>query len=173
MTGRRFGDVAPGSGPPLSAGLLLWRRTRDDSIEVLLGHMGGPYWSRRDDGAWSIPKGLLDDGEAPLDAARREFVEELGLPVPDGEPIELGEIRQSSKKRVVAWALELSDQQELDLEAVRSNTFEIEWPPRSGRMASFPEIDRAAWFGLDTARAKLVAGQAQLLDLLGDLGNAR
>ncbi len=154
----------------LSAGIVVWRRADslpgDHAIEVLLGHMGGPFWSRKDDGAWSIPKGLPDAGEDPLDAARREFTEELGLALPPGDLVDLGEFRQSSRKIVTAWALELGPGEALDLDAAVSNTFEMEWPPRSGRMQSFPEIDRAAWFDLDTARRKAVGGQAAVFDLL-------
>jgi predicted NUDIX family NTP pyrophosphohydrolase len=137
-------------------------------VEVLLGHMGGPFWSRKDDGAWSIPKGLPDPGEAPIDAARREFSEEFGSPVPPGDLVDLGEFRQSSKKTVTAWALELPDGHVIDVDALVSSTFEMEWPPRSGRMRSFPEIDRAAWFDLDTPRRKVVGGQAAVFDLLLD-----
>lgn len=151
----------------LSAGIVLWRRsTVDAGIEVLLGHMGGPFWARKDDGAWSIPKGLPDDGEAAIDAARREFVEELGIPVPSGDLVALGEFRQSSKKTVAAWALELTEDLPIDLDSIRSNTFEMEWPPRSGRTQEFPEIDRAAWFDLRTAGRKVVGGQAAVFDLL-------
>ena len=172
----------PRSHGPISYGIVVWRRTgeasadvtsHDVAIEVLLGHMGGPYWARKDEGAWSIPKGLADDGEAPLDAARREFGEELGLPLPFGELVLLGEVRQSSKKRVRAWALELSAGDDLDLEAIVSNTFEAEWPPRSGRVEAFPEIDRAGWFTLDEARVKMVRGQTQLLDLLDAFARPR
>ncbi len=151
--------------PELSAGIVVWRRV-DSGIEVLLGHMGGPFWSRKDDGAWSIPKGLPDEDEDPVDAARREFIEELGLPLPPGDLVDLGEFRQSSRKTVTAWAIELDSSATLDLDTVVSNTFEMEWPPRSGRMQSFPEIDRAAWFDLDTARRKVVGGQAAVFDLL-------
>ena len=150
----------------LSAGIVVWRRAAEVDVEVLLGHMGGPFWSRKDDGAWSIPKGLPEAGEAPVDAARREFAEELGLALPRGELIALGEFRQSSKKTVVAWAVELAPGDVIDLDAVVSNTFEMEWPPRSGRQREFPEIDRAAWFDLDTARKKVVTGQAVVFDLL-------
>jgi predicted NUDIX family NTP pyrophosphohydrolase len=145
----------------LSAGLLLYR-TRDGIREVLLAHPGGPFWARRDDGAWSIPKGEVDEGEDPYAAARREFAEELGAVPPDGDPLPLGEVRLKSRKRVVAWALEG------DFEPGRlvSTTFETEWPPRSGRTATFPEVDRAAWFDLETARVKLNAGQVPLLDAL-------
>lgn len=153
----------------LSAGIVLWRSIdhgSGPSVEVLLGHMGGPFWAKKDDGAWSIPKGLPDDGEQPIDAARREFTEELGLPVPQGELVDLGEFRQSSKKTVTAWALELPAGTDLDLDQVTSNTFEMEWPPRSGRMQSFPEIDRAVWFDLESARRKVVSGQSAVFDLL-------
>lgn len=121
--------------------------------------MGGPYFGRRDDGAWSIPKGEYDADELPLAAARREFEEELGAPPPAGEVIELGSVRQTNGKVVTAWALEA----DFDVSTVQSNTFEIEWPPRSGRRQSFPEIDRAEWFDLDTARTKMIRGQDALL----------
>jgi predicted NUDIX family NTP pyrophosphohydrolase len=147
-----------------SAGLLLYR-VRDGAPEVLLGHMGGPFWARKDERAWSIPKGEYGDDEDPLAAARREFVEETGSPPPDGEAVPLGEVRQSGGKRVVAWALE----GDLDPATVRSNTFVMEWPPRSGRQQEFPEIDRAAWFDLDAARRKVVKGQVALLDALEQL----
>jgi predicted NUDIX family NTP pyrophosphohydrolase len=150
--------------PKQSAGLLLYRR-RDGRLEVLLGHLGGPYVTRRDAGAWSIPKGEYEADEAPFDAARREFAEELGVPAPvDGAPAHLGTIRQQNGKLVTAWAIE----GDLDVSAVVSNTFEIEWPPRSGRRQSFPEIDRAEWFGLDAARTKMIRGQDALLDRLAE-----
>jgi predicted NUDIX family NTP pyrophosphohydrolase len=144
-----------------SAGLLLYRRGTA-GVEVLIGHMGGPFWAKRDDGGWSIFKGEYGDGEDPLAAARREFQEETGSPAPAGETLELGEVRQSGGKRVVAWAIEA----QFDPATVRSNTFSIEWPPRSGRSQEFPEIDRAEWFDLATARRKLVKGQVPLLDVL-------
>ena len=147
--------------PKTSAGLLLYRR-RDSGIEVLLGHMGGPFWARKDDAAWSVPKGEHDPGEEPFAVALREFEEELGSPVPAGEFVPLGEVRQSGGKVLTVWAAE----GELDAGATRSNTFTLEWPPRSGRMAEFPEIDRAAWVPVDEARAKLVRGQVPLLDRL-------
>jgi predicted NUDIX family NTP pyrophosphohydrolase len=143
-----------------SAGLVLYRRT--PVLQILLGHMGGPYWARKDDGAWSIPKGEYGDSEDAFTAARREFQEELGSPPPDGEYHELGEVRQTNGKVVVAWAVE----GDLDADAIVSNTFELQWPPRSGRTQQFPEVDRAAWFELEAARPKLVKGQAQLLDRL-------
>jgi predicted NUDIX family NTP pyrophosphohydrolase len=147
--------------PSRSAGLLLYRRG-EDGVEVLLGHMGGPYFSKRDDGAWSIPKGEYGDDEAPLVAARREFAEELGQPAPAGIERELGTVRQRNGKLVTAWAIEF----DLDVTAISSNTFEIEWPPRSGRRQSFPEVDRADWFDLATARRKMIVGQDALLDRL-------
>jgi predicted NUDIX family NTP pyrophosphohydrolase len=137
-------------------------RTRDGIREVLLAHPGGPFWARRDDGAWSIPKGEVDEGEDPYAAARREFAEELGAMPPDGEALPLGEVRLKSRKRVVAWALE----GDFEPEQLVSMTFETEWPPRSGKIATYPEVDRAAWFDLETARVKLNAGQVPLLDAL-------
>ena len=145
-----------------SAGLLLYRRAAGP--EVLLVHRGGPFWARRDEGAWTIPKGEYGAEEQPLAAARREFGEETGWPVPDGPARELGEIRQKGGKLVLAWAVE----GDADVATLRSNTFELEWPPRSGRLTSFPEVDRAAWFDLDTARRKIVAAQAAFLDRLAD-----
>jgi predicted NUDIX family NTP pyrophosphohydrolase len=144
-----------------SAGILLYRRG-ERGTEVLLVHPGGPFWVKKDEGAWSIPKGLCEPGEDAFAAARREFAEEMGTPPPDGPALELGEVRQRSGKRVVAWAVE----GDLDPATVVSNTFELEWPPRSGRMQAFPEIDRAEWFDLDTARRKLVRAQAALIDAL-------
>jgi predicted NUDIX family NTP pyrophosphohydrolase len=141
-----------------SAGLLLHR----GGTEVLLGHMGGPFWARRDDGGWSIPKGECEPDEPPLQAAYREFVEELGLPVPVGELVDLGELRQSSGKIVAVWALAA----DLDLAGFEPGTFELEWPRGSGRLQAFPEIDRAAWLDVATARRKLVAGQVAFLDRL-------
>ena len=129
---------------------------------MLLVHPGGPLWARRDVGVWSIPKGEYADGEEPLAAARREFAEELGTPAPEGEALELGEIRQRSGKRVVAWALA----GDLDATQARSNTFLMQWPPRSGRMQEFPEVDRAEWFGVTEAREKLNPAQVELLDRL-------
>jgi predicted NUDIX family NTP pyrophosphohydrolase len=145
-----------------SAGLLLYRRTAA-GIEVLLGHMGGPYFARRDAGAWSIPKGEYDADEEPLAAARREFEEEFGAPPPSGAALlELGSIRQRNGKQVTAWAIE----GDFDVTKLVSNTFEMEWPPRSGRRQSFPEVDRAEWFDASTARTKMVPGQELLLDRL-------
>ena len=146
--------------PVQSAGILLFRRT-PAGPEVLLVHPGGPFWARRDEGAWSIPKGEHAEGEAPVDAARREFEEETGS-LPPEPLVELGEVRQKSGKRVRAWAVE----GDLDAGEVRSSTFELEWPPRSGRMQTFPEIDRAAWFDLDEARRRLLPAQVPFLDRL-------
>lgn len=143
-----------------SAGILLFREA--DGTRVLLGHMGGPFWANRDGGAWSIPKGEPDAGETSEAAARREFAEELGVPVPGGEPFELGDARQSGGKVVTVFAL----RGELDPHDVVPGTFSMEWPRGSGRMAEFPELDRVAWFDLDTAREKLVSGQRVFLDRL-------
>jgi predicted NUDIX family NTP pyrophosphohydrolase len=146
-----------------SAGIVLHRRV-NDRTEVLLVHPGGPFWARRDLGVWSIPKGEYEPGEDPLAAALREFEEELGSPAPDGDRADLGEIRQRAGKLVRAWAVA----GDLDVSRVHSNTFELEWPPRSGRRASFPEVDRAEWFELDLARQKIVGAQAALLDRLSE-----
>jgi predicted NUDIX family NTP pyrophosphohydrolase len=143
-----------------SAGLLLFRRRIAD-LEVLLAHPGGPFWQNKDDGAWSIPKGLVGADEAPLSAARREFVEETGHE-PLGDFFPLGEARQPGGKVVQAWAIE----GDWDPALIRSNTFEVEWPPRSGRRRTFPEIDRAAWFGIADARRKILKGQTVFVDRL-------
>jgi predicted NUDIX family NTP pyrophosphohydrolase len=143
---------------------LLHRRAAD-GLEVLLVHPGGPFWVRRDAGAWSIPKGEYAQDEDPLAAARREFEEELGGAPPSGEPTDLGEIRQRSGKRVRAWALA----GDFDAATVTSNTFTMEWPPRSGRMTEFPEVDRAQWFSVAQARAMIIPAQEELLDRLEDL----
>jgi predicted NUDIX family NTP pyrophosphohydrolase len=132
---------------------------------VLLVHPGGPFWARRDAGAWSIPKGEYEEGEDARACALREFEEETGTALPPGELVELGSVRQKGGKTVRAWAAE----GDLDADSVRSNTFTMEWPPRSGRTAEFPEIDRAAWFDIETACEKLVSAQAELLDLLQDV----
>ena len=140
-----------------SAGVLLRRADG----HVLLVHPGGPFWARKDDGAWSIPKGEHDDGEDPEACARREFAEELGV-APPAELVDLGTVRQKNRKEVRAFYGE----GELDVGAVVSNTFEMEWPPRSGRQQEFPEIDRAEWFPVDVAREKLNPAQAEFLDRL-------
>lgn len=143
-----------------SAGILLYRRC-GGGLEVLLAHPGGPFWKNRDDGAWGIPKGEIGEGEDPWLAARREFLEETGV-TPGEEAIELTPVRQKGGKLVHAWAIE----GDCDAAAIVSNLFAMEWPPRSGRMAEFPEIDRAAWFGIERARAKILPGQLPLLDEL-------
>jgi predicted NUDIX family NTP pyrophosphohydrolase len=149
-----------------SAGILLYR-IAGDGPELLLVHPGGPFWARKDAGAWSIPKGEYDDAEDPRACALREFEEETGTALPPGELVELGSVKQKGGKVVSAWAA----QGDLDAGSVRSNTFTMEWPPRSGRTAEFPEIDRAEWFGVDAAREKLVAAQAEFIDrLLEQLG---
>jgi predicted NUDIX family NTP pyrophosphohydrolase len=157
--------VAASGAKPRSAGIILYRRGPGDGLEVLLVHPGGPLWANRDAGAWSIPKGEYTDGEDPLDAARREFEEELGSAPPAGAAADLGEIRQKSGKRVRGWALA----GDLDATGITSNTFELEWPPRSGRWVEIPEVDRAEWFGLDAAREKINPGQVPLLDRLEEL----
>ena len=144
----------------LSAGILMWRHGAGGAIEVLLGHFGGPLWAKKDAGAWAIPKGVVEGGETPEQAARREFQEELGFPA-EGDLVPLGRIRQEGGKHVEAFALE----GDLDAGAIRSNHFTLEWPPRSGRMQSFPEIDRACWFTLPEAREKILPSQGQILDL--------
>lgn len=147
-----------------SAAVCLWRRSAA-GLEVLIVHPGGPFWAKKDDGAWSLPKGEFDpqaeDGPA---AARREFAEELGRQPPDGEPEPLGETRLKSGKRILAWALE----GDLDADAIVSNTFEMQWPPRSGRQQQFPEVDRALWADLALARSKLNPAQAVFLDRLAE-----
>ena len=143
-----------------SAGLLLFRET-SGGLEVLLVHPGGPFWSRKDDGAWSLPKGEFEEGEDPLAAARREFEEETGAAA-DGEALPLGSLKQPGGKTVHAWAV----RGDFDPDLLRSNTFLLEWPPKSGRMREFPEVDRAGWFPLETARQKILKGQAGFLDRL-------
>lgn len=151
--------------PRRSAGVLVFRRDRAGGLEVLLGHPGGPFWARRDAGAWSVPKGELDADEEPQQAARREFEEELGLPVPEGRWVDLGEVRQSGGKTVQVWAVE----GELDPDLVVPGTFEMEWPPRSGALQQFPELDRVAWFAVADGRDRLLPAQRELLDRLRDL----
>jgi predicted NUDIX family NTP pyrophosphohydrolase len=145
---------------PRSAGILLYRR-RTDGLEVFLVHPGGPFWRNKDEGSWSIPKGQCGETEEPFDAAVREFAEETGLPI-SGTFVALQEIRQNSGKRVIAWALE----GDADPEAIRSNTFSLEYPQRSGQFRDFPEVDRAAWFPISLARQKILKGQLPLLDQL-------
>ena len=128
-------------------------------------HPGGPLWKRKDEGAWSIPKGEIESGETPIEVARREFAEELGQPPPDGEPTSLGSVRQAGGKVVHGWALP----GDLDVQSITSSTFEMDWPPRSGRRASFPEVDRAEWFDLETARRKVNPAQGTFIDRLEKL----
>ncbi|MFG3293063.1 NUDIX domain-containing protein [Streptomyces sp. NPDC048179] len=149
--------------PRRSAGLLLFRHT-DNGLEVLLGHMGGPFFAKKDAGAWTVPKGEYEPDEPAWDAARREFQEELGLRPPDGEAIGLGEVRQTNGKIVTAWAIEA----DLDPAAIAPGTFVMEWPPRSGRIQEFPELDRVAWLTPDRARALIVKAQAAFLDRLAE-----
>ncbi len=146
-----------------SAGILLFRRV-DGDVQVLLGHMGGPLWARRDAGGWTIPKGEYQPDEEPLDAARREFAEELGLPAPAADLIELGTIKQAGGKVVTAWAGE----GDVDPAVIVPGTFDLEWPKGSGQIQQFPELDRVAWFGVDEAAQKLVAAQREFLDRLAE-----
>jgi predicted NUDIX family NTP pyrophosphohydrolase len=150
--------------PKRSAGILLYRR-RVSQLEVLLVHPGGPFWAAKDDGAWFVPKGELEEGEQPLEAARREFREELGSDPPDAAPLELGTVKNKSGKLIYAWALE----GDLDLASFASNTFTLEWPPRSGQMRQFPEVDRAAFFSLSDAEQKLHQAELPFLERLGRL----
>jgi predicted NUDIX family NTP pyrophosphohydrolase len=149
-----------------SAGLLVYKHDamgRDaERLRVFLVHPGGPFWARKDEGAWSIPKGEFEPGEDPLAAARREFAEELGTPPPDGPATDLGEIRQKSGKRVRAWAIA----GDLDASAITSNVAEVQWPPRSGRMIEVPEVDRAEWSTLEDARERINPAQVTLLERL-------
>lgn len=144
-----------------SAGILMYRGA-GSALELLLVHPGGPFWAKKDDGAWSIPKGEYEDGDDPLAVAKREFAEELGGPPPHGGYLDLGELRQPSRKTIMAFAV----QGDFDPAGLASNRFEMEWPPRSGRRQSFPEVDRAAWFSPDKARLKILAGQAPFIDRL-------
>ena len=148
----------------LSAGILLFRE-RGGGLEVLLGHPGGPFFTKKDEGSWTVLKGEADPGEDLQAVARREFAEETGSQPPDGTMLELGEIRQKGGKTVIAWALA----GDLDPVTARSNTFEMEWPPRSGRRRAFPEIDRVDWFDLEAARTKIIPAQVPLLDRLEGL----
>jgi predicted NUDIX family NTP pyrophosphohydrolase len=146
--------------PKRSAGILMYRNAGGE-LRVLLVHPGGPFWAKKDAGAWSIPKGEYGDGEDTLACARREFAEELGR-VPEGEFRELGEVTQRGGKRVTAWALE----GDFDVETMVSNTFELEWPPKSGRRRLFPEVDRAAWFTVEEAHEKILPAQWDFIDRL-------
>jgi predicted NUDIX family NTP pyrophosphohydrolase len=147
--------------PVLSAGLLLYRH-RGDIVEVLIGHPGGPFWARKDDGAWSIPKGEYTSGEDPWEAARREFAEEVGCPAPDGPRLDLGTIKQPSGKLLTVFAVGA----DLDTGNFRSNTFTLEWPKGSGRLQQFPELDRVAWLPTAEAAVKLLKGHRIFLERL-------
>ena len=149
-----------------SAGLLLYRWA-DAGLEVLLAHPGGPFWAKRDLGAWSVPKGEFLENEAPLSAARREFAEEIGTRI-EAEALALTPLKQPSRKVIHAFAIE----HDLNVDRIDSNTFEIEWPPKSGKKQDFPEVDRAVWFTLDEARRKIQPGQAPILDELARLLSA-
>jgi predicted NUDIX family NTP pyrophosphohydrolase len=151
--------------PVLSAGLLLHRRA-GAAAEVLIGHPGGPFWARKDDGAWSIPKGEYASGEDPWEAARREFAEETGCPAPDGPRLDLGTIRQPSGKMLTVFAVAA----DLDIVDFAGNTFTLEWPKGSGRLQQFPELDRIAWLPVAAAHAKLLKGQRVFLDRLAGAG---
>ncbi len=151
-----------------SAGLLLFR-DREGRPQVLLVHPGGPFWARRDAGAWSIPKGEIEPGERAEDVARREFAEELGTEPPDADLIPLGSVRQAGGKVVHAWAVP----GDLDVDRIASMPFEMEWPPRSGKRQAFPEVDRAAWFDLDAAREKVLQAQAAFIDRLANREGSR
>lgn len=148
--------------PKRSAGLLLYRRPPGAVPDVLLVHPGGPYWASKDDGAWTVPKGEYSEDEEAAAVAEREFEEEVGVPAPPGARVALGEVRQAGGKLTTLWAVE----GDLDASGVVSNTFTVEWPPRSGRRVEFPEVDRAAWFSLDDARRKLLASLVPFLDRL-------
>ena len=147
--------------PKRSAGILVYRM-KNGGIEVFLVHPGGPFWAKKDLGAWSIPKGLIEGDEEMESAARREFKEETGVEVPPGELIPLGSVRQSNNKTVYAWALEY----DFEASRIKSNTFTIEWPPGSGNLREYPEVDQGAWFPLDVAREKIHKGQIPLLERL-------
>jgi predicted NUDIX family NTP pyrophosphohydrolase len=149
--------------PRLSAGLLLFRRA-DERIEVMLVHMGGPFWSKKEAGAWSLPKGEHGPGEDAHGAARREFAEELGRDPPSGRELDLGTVKQSGGKLIRAWALEA----DFDARVLHSNTFELEWPRGSGQVREFPEVDRAGWFVLRAAHEQLVPGQRPFLERLAE-----
>jgi predicted NUDIX family NTP pyrophosphohydrolase len=151
---------SPSTKRQRSAGILLFRRG-PDGVEVLLGHPGGPYWARKDQGAWMVPKGAVESGESPLQAALREFGEEVG-PVPDGSPVPLATVRQNGGKLVEVFLLE----GEFDPVALVSNEFELEWPPRSGRLQRFPELDQVAWMTLDEARGRILKSQLPVIDAL-------
>jgi predicted NUDIX family NTP pyrophosphohydrolase len=155
------GAVFTGSFPMIkSAGILLYRRTGDEP-EVMLVHPGGPYWKNKDEGAWSVPKGEIGEGEQAESAARREFMEETGLGI-SGGLVPLTPLKQKSGKLVLAWAVE----QDADVSSLKSNLFEMEWPPKSGHLQQFPEVDRAQWFSMDEARRRILPGQRAFISEL-------
>jgi predicted NUDIX family NTP pyrophosphohydrolase len=156
--------------PKRSAGILPFKVLPDQSIEVLIVHPGGPFWKNKEDHAWSVVKGEYDLDESPEQAAEREFLEELGLPVPEGERFDLGEVQQSGGKRVRVWAVEVDG---VPIGDILSNRFEMEWPPNSGQRQSFPEIDRAEWVPLEQARGRLVKAQGEFLDRLLTVRSSR
>jgi predicted NUDIX family NTP pyrophosphohydrolase len=147
-----------------SAGLIVYR-LKNGQPEVLLAHMGAPWWAKKDVGAWTVPKGEVEEGEEPLQTAKREFTEELGIQTPEGEFTELGTIEQNNNKNVQAWAIEADP----DISAINSNTFKAEWPPRSGKIHDFPEVDRVGWFRLTEAAQKSVSGQSGLFERLANI----
>ncbi len=151
--------------PKQAAGILMYRRG-GSRLEVLLAHPGGPLWARKDAGSWTMPKGQFTESELPLDAARREFEEEMGT-APNGDFEPLGTVKQPSGKVIHAWAAE----SDFDASTVKSNLFSMEWPPRSGRMGAFPEVDRAGWFSIDEARKKIIKGQTPFLERLLEITN--
>lgn len=152
--------------PKRSAGLLPFRRQPTGHVEIFIVHPGGPFWAGKDDGAWSIAKGEHESGEDDRAVAHREFIEEIGVEAPSGRTLDLGEVKQPSGKRIRVWAIEAPD---FVVSTVQSNEFELEWPPRSSKIQRFPEVDRAQWFPLPTARTKLVKGQVEFLDRLSSI----
>ena len=147
----------------LSAGILLYKR-EGDKVSVMLVHPGGPFWAKKDDGAWSVPKGEIDPDEDLLTAARREFAEETGSEVPEGDLLDLGEVKISTGKVIHVWAME----HDFDITTLKSNTFEMAWPPKSGQMQTFPEVDKAAWFAIAEAPIKMHTGQAIFIERLAE-----
>jgi predicted NUDIX family NTP pyrophosphohydrolase len=146
-----------------SSGILLYRYEKG-RLQLMLAHPGGPFWAKKDEGAWSIPKGIVEEDEEPLEAAKREFREETGHEI-EGDFIDLGELKQPSRKIVHAWAVE----SDLDVQSIESNTFALEWPKHSGNIREYPEIDRAQWFAVDEAKTKILKGQAGFIDRLVEI----
>jgi predicted NUDIX family NTP pyrophosphohydrolase len=154
--------------PKTSAGILLFRRRPAAGVEVMLVHPGGPFWAKKDAGAWSIPKGLVNEGEDLLPAAKREFLEETGMAI-EGECLDLGQHKQPGGKTIAAFAQE----GDFDPESLKSNAFSIEWPPHSGRAAEFPEVDKAGWFTVDEAMEKATKGQRRIIAALAEMLGAK